>query len=213
MNPERKLQTYVVTATVFVMYALITNVLPMISGLSWIPSGLLAIASTVGTYHLLSTGLDYLSRRNSKVMKHILGPSYLHGTWRGSFSVKDHGSVTTVEHFEQTLSELKIRGWAFLKDGSTYSQWRSTAVSINAPDGSLTFAYDCDSYYSDSPSFNGIALFQFDRTGVHRAPTDLYGYTADLDGKPDDRFENRMKKVSESLVKFEEVLVDGDENA
>jgi hypothetical protein len=51
--------------------------------------------------------------------------------------------VYTVEHFEQDLSGLNIRGQGQRADGSWYADWESEAANINEQAGKLTYIYTC----------------------------------------------------------------------
>ena len=205
MSPEHKFNAYIVTATVSVMYVVITKLIPQVSSFSWIPNGLITIASTVGTYHVFSKGLGYLARKSNRIKKHFLGASFLQGTWAGSFT--DNGEkIITIEHFEQSLSGLKIRGQAFSPNGTTYAQWLSTAASVNSADGTLTYTYESDSYSDNPHSFKGIGFFQFDRESEYHAPIKIHGYSADLNGQAAERSENRETKIDDALLKMEVAL-------
>jgi hypothetical protein len=85
----------------------------------------------------------------------------------------------TVEHFEQTLETVTVRGIAYRGDGSPYAHWTSIAVSIDAAAGTLTYTYNCD-VYARTSSFQGVAVFPFERETPRDAPTTIDGYSADL---------------------------------
>jgi hypothetical protein len=70
---------------------------------------------------------------------------YLSGTWVGSFEEK--GTVyDTVEHLEQTLSSLKIRGQARNTAGVSYAYWHSSSETILEREGRLNYTAGADSH-------------------------------------------------------------------
>lgn len=165
------------------------------------PAGTLLLS--VGVYKFLATSLLGLARKMKFVKRHLLGASYLNGTWIGKFKAADSSVVYTVEHFEQTLSSLKIRGQAFRASGESYAQWNSESETIDETSGLLTYTYNCDKT-SDKGSFQGVCVFQFERDDETCGPTRMRGYSADLvDGV---RTENSESKISENLVSFAEAL-------
>lgn len=132
----------------------------------------------------------------------LLGASYMNGTWIGKFQGAN-GAIYTVEHFEQGISSLKIRGQAFHANGSSYAYWNSVSETVDEVSGLLSYTYNCDKN-SDKSSFHGLGVFHFERNDERCAPSRIRGYSADLvDGV---RTENREQKISEDLVPFETAL-------
>ena len=205
-TPEYKFHAYITGFTVTLMYLMITEVIPIFSGLKFgsvSVQPIIAILSTAGIYGTLSSILMTLSRNVEWFKKHLLGAGYLNGTWIGKFTIDNDETIFTVETFEQTISSLKIRGHAFHENGKTFAQWESVAESIKESDGVLTYTYSC-SRNQDVFSFEGIGVFKFERTSSHVPPTHIFGYSADMtDGI---RNENREKKVSDSLLPVDEAL-------
>ena len=206
MKPEHRFHSYVIAATVTAMYFVMRHVVPLLNHRTDLAPYLGPVATlllSVGVYKLLATLLLASSKRLKRVKRHLLGPHYLNGTWVGKFQAADASTIYTVEHFEQTLSSLKIRGQAFTEDGQSYAYWNSLSETIDADAGLLTYTYNCDKN-DDKGSFQGVCVFQFERADEGSPAVRMRGYSADLvDGK---RTENREKKVSEDLLPFDEGL-------
>jgi hypothetical protein len=204
MKPEHKFHSYVTAATVTIMYFIIEHLSPLISG-SAIPFAqpVGTLLLSVGVYKLLAGFLMSTTRKFKFVKRHILGASYVNGTWIGKFRLPDESFVYTIEHFEQTLSSLKIRGQGFRSSGESYAQWSSVSETIHAEAGLLTYTYGCDKT-NDKSSFQGVCVFQFERKDETSGPTCIRGYSADLiDGV---RSANIEIKLSEDLISFNEAL-------
>ena len=120
MKPEHRFHSYVTAATVTVMYFVIRKLLPLLQLEPNVASYLEPVGAlllSVGIYKLLATMLLGFARKLKFVKRHLLGASYVNGTWIGKFKASDSSIVYTVEHFEQTLSSLKVRGQAFRASG------------------------------------------------------------------------------------------------
>jgi len=152
--------------------------------------------ATVGVYKLLAALLISFSDRVPFLKRFIFGPVYMEGTWIGRFDTPT-GQKFTVEHFEQKLNGIVIRGWASNENGSRYAEWTSIAASVDAERGLLTYTYDCDILCRNTKQ-QGIGVFQFERSAHWRAPTSMTGYSADLiDGE---RSENHEFKIEDKLM-------------
>jgi hypothetical protein len=187
------------------MYFVIQHLSPMIEGSTTPflkPTG--ALLLSVGVYKLLASLLLSTSRKIKFVKRHLLGATYVNGTWIGKFRLADESFVYTVEHFEQTLSSLKVRGQGFKGSGESYAQWTSVSETIDEVAGLLTYTYNCDKT-NDKGSFQGVCVFQFERADETSGPSRIRGYSADLvDGV---RTENIETKLSEDLVPFNTALL------
>jgi hypothetical protein len=206
MKPEHRFHSYVTTATVMAMYFVIQHVMPLLRLNPTLEPYLKPIGTlllSLGVYNFFATLLRAVAKRFKFVKRHLLGPHYLNGTWIGKFQAIDASTVFTVEHFEQTLSSLKIRGQAFSEDGQSYAYWNSVSETIDVESGILTYTYKCDKT-DNKVSFQGVCVFQLERADEESPAERMRGYSADLvDGR---RIENREKKVSEDLLSFDEGL-------
>ncbi len=206
MKPEHRFHSYVTAATVTVMFLAIQHLTPLLGSPSesltlLAPVGGLLVS--VGVYKLLATLLQAAARRIKLVKRHLLGANYLNGTWVGRFRTRDGEPIYTVEHFEQTLSSLQVRGQAFRESGESYAYWNSTSETIDEKAGLLTYTYHCDRN-DDRSSFQGVCVLQLERADESSPAIRMRGYSADLvDGV---RTENREAKVTEDLIDFEDGL-------
>jgi hypothetical protein len=210
MDASGKFHTLVTSATVLFMYAVLIYVVPFLNTSSltgsagqhtiWIQLGalLLATIGSVGIYHTLATILEWIFLRIRAIRKLVLGPSFLEGTWIGSYIEDVAGTSTkrwTVEHFEQTLDSLVIRGKSYDTNGIVVASWESQAVQIDAKGGKLIYAYDCAKQPSNR--FSGLGIFSFERHRRSDPPHTLDGFAADLtNGKMD---ANRETKLTDEM--------------
>jgi hypothetical protein len=208
MKPEHRFHSYVTAATVLVMFYFIKHVIPLLTFSPVLDSLLkpaVAMLASVGVYNILAGLLLQTAKRWRWVKRFMLGASYMNGTWVGKFLSSTSGTIHTVEYFEQTLSSLKIRGEAVDADDNSYAYWNSVSETIDESSGLLSYTYNCDKN-SDKGSFQGVAVFHFERRDERCAPHKMRGYSADLvDGK---RTENRELKISEKLLPFEVALIE-----
>ena len=143
MKAEQRFHSYVIGATISVMYFIIECGAPLISGMNPVIRQYLPPVTTlllsVGIYKALAAGLLKVTRRWKFVKRWMLGASYINGTWVGKFCAEDGSLVYTVEHFEQDLAELNIRAHAQRPDGGWYADWESKAANIDERGGKLTY--------------------------------------------------------------------------
>jgi|GEM_PF-920263 len=206
MSPEGRFHSLVVTITVSLMFLGTVVFLPFIQA-SHLPGKIVAwqvaLLASSGTYNLVAKGLKQLLRGVRKVKQWILGPSYLEGTWIGYFTDQHHCPYYVIEHFEQDLMNLIIRGVAYYENGETYAQWSSTTTNIDVHPGMLIYSYTCDVYQSKM-SHQGIAVFNLWRNSVTKPPYRIEGYTADLVNNV--RTSSREKKLSTDFIETQKAL-------
>lgn len=207
MKTEQRFHTYVTGATITVMYFVLQHGTPLLAELNatfvQYLAPVAALLLSVGIYKTLASGLLKITRRWKFVKRWMLGASYINGTWVGKFSAEDGSLVYTVEHFEQDLSELKIRGQGQRADGSWFADWESEAANIDERAGKLTYIYTCQKQTPSNP-FHGVCEFHFQRADAESRPTVIHGFSADLpDGRPT---ENNECQVSEDLLPFKEAF-------
>jgi hypothetical protein len=206
MTTTRRFHLLVSTLTILVMYQIFIFVLPKLEPIKDIrpwANLVIGIVGSVGTYQLLAKGLLWLFNWSRLLRKMVLGPEFLEGTWIGSYKDPAGEMRFTIEYFEQGLEQVLVRGQAFTENGEPYGQWLSRAVTVDPEKGTIVYTYDCD-VHSRNFSFQGIALFQFERDNPRKAPLVLNGYSADLiDGV---RSSNRQHKISDGKVDMLEAL-------
>jgi hypothetical protein len=212
MTAVQRLGISVSTLTVVVMYAILRYLLPALQNspaaisrylpflsnnqVTELSAVLVTALAAAGTYKLLASILLRWADRWSPIKSAIFGASYLEGTWIGQFQ-SGSGPKLTVEHFEQKLSGIVIRGLAENEDASPYASWISDAVSVDRERGRLVYNYNCDLFGSKA-SHQGIGVFQFERLASWKAPFAIIGYAADLPNG--DRSANHEYKISDKLL-------------
>jgi hypothetical protein len=211
MKPELKFHSYVTALIVVIMYFFIQTLLPLVKlnvlndNYEFFVKLLSTLLLSIGLYTLLATISLSATRKFKCVKRYFLGGSYLHGTWIGKFQIEDKSFVYTVEHFEQTLSSLKIIGIARHTSGDFYARWHSVCETIDEISGLLTYTYNCDKT-DDKFSIQGICNFQFDREDETSGATGLEGYSADIVNGI--RTMNSEKKLSEDLIQFDKAFAE-----
>lgn len=198
MSPANKFHLFVATMTIGFMYWVITKLelwFPHPNGLPPVWRGAIAYLSASGVYGHLATALRYALHRFQFARRIILGPEYVEGTWVGFYKTGNNETRLTVEHFEQSIDGVTIKGYAFTENSDEpIEDWTSKSVSMNAVVGELTYSYNC-SRVADNTTFQGQADFKFERQNPRKPPEFLNGYSADFptSGK---KCPNREKKVS-----------------
>jgi hypothetical protein len=179
---SNKFHLFVSTTTIAAMYWIITHLssrFPHLEKVSLQYRLLIIYLGSAGFYQLLALGLSWLYEHNRLLRRLVLGPEYVEGTWIGCYRNPQGQKKFTVEHFDQTLDGVVIRGYAFNDDDTEYGKWLSTSVSINAAQGVLTYSYDCQIFAAKN-GFQGLAVFTFIRKRPGSPPRGMSGYSADL---------------------------------
>jgi hypothetical protein len=206
MSATYRFHLFVSTLTVTIMFSVFVYILPRfgpINDLNHLYKLIIGFLGSVGTYKALTSGLLGLFDKFIFLRKRILGSQYIEGTWIGCYINPAGQKRFTIEYFEQTLDRVIIRGQAFTESGEPYGQWLSRAVTVDAEQGALIYAYDCD-IHSSNTSFQGIAIFHFERENIRKPPTILNGFSADLvDGV---RSANREYKISDTRIDMQEAF-------
>jgi hypothetical protein len=208
MKPSARFNSVVTTVTIFVMWGAFVKLLPLLHTLdkrSGSVAALITIISSVAIYRGFAVLLAWALGRFLPLKAIVFGPYFMHGTWVGYF-VGHGGDVRLlVEHFEQDLHALVIRGRSFFDNGSTHANWTSEAATVDAERGRLIYTYGCD-VMSREVTLQGVAVFQIERPEAKAAATQISGYTADLiDGV---RSIASERKISSSLIPLTIALAD-----
>ena len=211
MTAETRLNSTVLGVTVSIMFATLTFILPHVHGVTTSPylvplvTWLVTLLASVGTYKTVAGYFSTFAQKVSLAEKWLLGAAYVKGTWVGAYREQDGTVRYIVEHHEQTLSSLIVRGWAYTAEGHEHASWCSDAASINSEKGILIYEYGCDPLRGKG-SHQGIGVFNFIGESPRAAPTHIRGYSADLtDGI---RTPSREKKVSSSFLNPDQALQD-----
>ena len=206
MSAIHRFNAFVSTATVTLTFTIISFLIPVIQDLG-VPLKISGIAisglATVSVYKIVAGFLLTFIDRVRLVKRFVFGPAYIEGTWVGRFNSGVSGPKWTVEKIVQSLAGIVINGEATNEDGTNYGFWKSKPVSIDAEEGSLTYAYEC--YMMDEmTSHQGIGYFQFDRSASWKPPTSLNGFAADLPNGI--RSENRERKISNAQMDTQQAM-------
>jgi hypothetical protein len=185
MSPTAKFHGTISTFTIGSVYWILLHlsaILPPLDSLPPWQKAIVAYVTSGAVYGLTATGLRWVLDRWRKSRQWFLGASYLEGTWVGAYTTKSGDKMYSVEHFEQTLDGLTIRGQASSAvDSTPRFKWTSKACSIDETAGTLTFSYTCTDLAAIPPSpFEGIANFTFERPNTKTPPDKIDGYSADL---------------------------------
>ena len=202
MTPERKFNSAVLSAMVFIVFLGVGFLAPRIQSIPFWQQAVAAVAAmlaSAGTYGLIASFLSALIRKNRIVKKFTLGPYYMEGTWVGYFVGHAGDLRYVVEILEQELESLIIRGYSFAEDGRQHGQWTSEAAYVDIRLGKLTYMYTCDILTRGVP-YQGIGVFDLQRPSASEPPTAIHGYVADLvDGQRLPVKESRIADYTMSL--------------
>lgn len=173
MTPETKFHTLVLSATVAVMFwafVLFGADLSRAAGTQVVAAFPIAVLASAGTYTLFAKLLSAVLVRSTPLKRFVLGPSFLGGTWVG-WVVDGDVRRWVVEHFDQDLQGLVIRGWSWnLEDdgsGAPVAEWQSDASHVDPVRGRLSYAYQCK-FYVPVHQASGLGFFSLQR----KKPTD-----------------------------------------
>lgn len=206
MSPAARFNALVASLTVVAMFFAITQLVPYVSGFvtdNREASSLVALLTSVGIYRLLATILAWLLGRLVFVKRLVFGPSFVHGTWVGWFIGHAGDKRHVVDHFEQDLDGLVIRGRSYSLAGDDHANWRSDATSVDPRNGYLTFTYRVE-IGTRNATVEGISSFQFERKSMSSPPTKVAGYAHDLNDAH--RIHLHEEKVSSKLLPWGKAL-------
>ncbi len=178
MNPEIKFHSLIISVTtliVFYTWAKLTAVVGNHPLLSVVTAGFV----TLGLYRSLVLFALSAFRNISIFKKFILGPFYMEGTWVGFFVGHEKKIRYVVESYEQSFSELVIKGRVFKEDNTYHGSYVSEGAFINIRDSQLSYTYNVDGI-SNTFMNPGLAKFNFDRDAKHLPPNRMTGFSSDL---------------------------------
>lgn len=209
MTPLFRYHSVILSATITVMYSAFASA-PTILGAGKTSSGvgivlglLLGLLLSLFIYKITSMLLNTSMIHFYFIKRLVLGNECMHGTWIGVFIGNNSDKRIYVEHFEQDLESLIIRGTGYTESGELFAQWISEPVNINNKKGKLVYTYTSDVIYRQETS-QGLGVFQFVRLNMNRPPIELKGYVVDLDkGK---RLKSEETKISPDLLPPDKAL-------
>jgi hypothetical protein len=196
MSVSNRFHLFVASTTITVAFWIVSLIHPWQAGVGKFA---LAYIGSAAFYQLLATALRWLFDQIRVIRKFVLGREFLEGTWIGSFDQSPKKRFT-VEHFEQTVDGVVIRGYAFTESDALYADWISRSVTFDSTLGTLTYSYDCNVLDSKT-SFQGIAFFNVQRATPRKPPHAMTGYSADLiDGARSTNLETKLSDRQVDLI-------------
>lgn len=208
MTPAAKFNALLTGLTVFVMFWLVTILVPLLRSIPWysqVMASLATLMGSVGFFRLLSVGLRWWMSKSHNVRKFVLGPYYMHGTWVGWFVGHGGDKRYMVEHFAQDLDTLRTTGRSFTDQLLAHGQWTSQSVTVDVEHGQLVFTYFFD-VVTNATALAGVHTSTLDRRSQFDAPTALGGFAHDMNDPT--RIAVHSEKVSDDLLSFVEAATE-----
>jgi hypothetical protein len=206
MTPAAKFYALVASATISVMFVVLTWIVPTVQGLgatSATASGIGGILASVGIYKLLSQGAEAIIHHFAWARRWIFGGTYLHGTWVGFFIGRAGDKRFMIEHIDQDLDGVVINGQSYTDTFSPHADWTSVSVSVDARTGRLIFSYTL-TIHSRPGTIVGINSSQLERASHRHAATTVAGHAQDLGDQV--RVQVKEIEVSDKLLPWAEAL-------
>jgi hypothetical protein len=178
----------------------------------WALASSVGFLGSLGLYRVLAVALTVLANKWTWLLRLVLGPRFLRGTWIGRLRTKTGQPRLVVEHYDQTLSSLVIRGQSFLTSRELDATWYTHAAQIDEHSGVLYCFYSSNVLAKHYP-VEGIGCLTFDRADSGMAPTGMSGYSIDSDAGLDlpEEKRNMIKMIYERLSKESDDLITFDE--
>ena len=173
------------------------------ASVGWI-SLVIGLVGSGAIYTSLAKLLDTVLNSNRFAKKLLFGKDDLQGTWVGCYVDRGGQNVYTVEHFEQSLDELRIKGKGFSENGEVRGEWDSIAATVDTDSKKLIYAYTCDRYHEAS-QFQGVCVFGLERPTSTKPPMAIHGYSADLTENAK-KVENRQCRIDFEFMDMKEAF-------
>lgn len=202
-TPHEKLHKDAVFATVFVMFALLSWLIPEARSWAgrpgapreviWLGTALAASLSSRPIYTLIAKLLVSIARSKIWMKRRYLGREFLHGTWFGILRTKRGHLRVYVEQYDQELDGLTIRGTSFRLPEPGFqpdletkpelfrqdATWITRATRVNPQSGDLYCFYENNVVRKHYPVL-AVGHFNIDY-GADNFPAELRGYAIDVD--------------------------------
>jgi hypothetical protein len=207
MTPEGKFHAYVTTATVAVMFVAVTWIQPWLRGLPITAQAFVAAVTLLATrsiYELLASILHRLARRSLTLNRWLLGPGYLRGTWVGSLIGKGGDTRILVEHYDQDLEGLVVRGRSYTQTGDPHAEWHTLATRVQPKEG-LLFCFYLTRIYTHTSPAEGVGRYQFVLGKGSNGPVGLSGHVVDTDNGISMPIKG-LRKISEDFRDWQKAL-------
>lgn len=144
-----------------------------------IMGGFVEVASTVGTYKMVSKVVEVAILKIQLVKNLVFGSSYMEGKWVGCYIGSDDKPVYFIEAYEQYFDSLIIRGEAYFSNGAYKGNWVSENVNIDVVKGEITYTYTTN-FINNTHKNQGLAVFNFTRENGKKPPNMLKGFSSDI---------------------------------
>lgn len=218
MSPEARLNGLALSVTVLAMFSIVVWAAPFLARyvednptkfpVSFIATSAVSALTGWGLYRTLVSVMTKLAIRCNWLLKKVLGPLFLKGTWAGELSTKKGYVRVVIEQYEQTLSALVVRGHSYTPEGKLDATWHTKATQIDVSSGILYCFYLVNVVKKHHP-VEAIGCLDFDREGPAAPPRTMSGYSIDsdagLDFPPDEA--KTLKIVYEKLTRIDDKLL------
>ncbi|MCI0563289.1 MAG: hypothetical protein MN733_32835 [Nitrososphaera sp.] len=208
MQPEHKLHSLTITATLLLWYALVTKVLEA-QYLAWLGTWLGAITAYVSTFGAYKTIHFLIARAVNSwkwLKKQVLGRCYVEGTWVGYYYGEDGHVRYIVDVFQQQIGRpLYIYGEGFTENNRLHERWFSTTAGFYNEGNNLIFAYDCE-ILKPPEKVDGISNFHIKTLEGNSSPTRITGSATDSGSGH--RLEVNEEKVSDETIEVAQALLE-----
>ena len=147
MKPSIRFSSIVTTATIFVMWTAFVKLLPLLQVAntnSKLAGALITVITSAAVYRTFAALLAWGLGKFVLLKSFVFGPYFMHGTWVGCFRGSGGDVRFLVEHFEQDIHSLLIRGRSYFASGEVHANWTSEAATVDADRGRLIYTYSCD---------------------------------------------------------------------
>lgn len=206
MKPILRYHSIILSVTITIMYVVFASASFIRSYVGEVPKFVEIISGlvfSVGLYKSASLLLNATMVHISLIKKIIFGNEYMHGTWVGYFIGNNGDKRVYVEHYEQDLEYLTIRGAGYTEAGELFAQWQSEPATVDPRKGKLVYTYTSDVIHKQETR-QGLGVFQLIRLNMNKPPVELKGYVVDLDqGK---RLKSEETKISDDLLPPDDAL-------
>ena len=200
MTPSAKFHTYVAAITVgliFVSLHALHQYIPKDNNADFAAGLLLTAIIALGLYRLVASTMATLLPKWPLLFEFTMGAHYLRGTWGGTVLAKDDQTHLVVEKVEQTLDDVRVRGWAFGADQSLLANWTSEFAQIAPTRGELFCFYSVNIPHNET-LIDSLGRMQFDRPSESRGPSVMTGYILETVGEKRLRYRT-LQKLSHEL--------------
>lgn len=202
MSPAARFHATISTITIFVMFWLMTYLLPILKTHTSL-TAIGALVGSVGIYRLLAFGVGWLLLRWHWAKRKFFGPYYMEGTWVGWFVGHAGDKRIMIEHYAQDFDGVIVKGRSYTDTLKEHGYWATEVVTVDARKGRMVFTYSFD-VLTRSAGLTGMSTFDFERTSAHDPPTAISGFAHDLNDPT--RIAVHSTKISDKFLRWDDAL-------